>query len=74
MPGGGCRFTTFESALACLVSLLLYAGYTSVASAAKWRHDREADALAEPLLSEVYHCCSPSIEQLAAGCPTYIAW
>lgn len=47
------RFTTFESALACLVSLLLYIGYRSVASAAKWRHDQEADALAEPLLSEV---------------------
>ena len=49
------RFTTFESAVACLVSLLLFVAYQRASSCYRWTRSREEDALAEPLLSEVTH-------------------
>ena len=45
-----CRFTTFESGLACLVSLLLYWGYQRLAAFQRWRTSRKAAPQQEQLL------------------------
>jgi hypothetical protein len=45
-----CRFTTIESALACLVSLLLYWGYQKLAALVRWRRNRKRAQSQDPLL------------------------
>ena len=49
------RFTTFESALACLVSLVLYGIYQYTLKCWKWREGKRPSASQQPLLLEVRH-------------------
>ena len=46
-----CRFTTFESGLACLVSLLLHWGHQRFGAILRWRKYRRKE-LQQPLLQE----------------------
>lgn len=57
------RFTTFESAAACLLSLLLYRAYQYLAQCWRWRKSKNSSECQQPLLSDnevmpAYSLCS----------------
>ena len=57
-----CRFTTLESALACLVSLLLYWGHQRFAAILQWRRNRRLE-LQQPLLQKEALDTQPAVSQ-----------
>jgi len=57
-----CRFTTFESALACMVSLLLYWVYQRLGQIQRWRVNRkERLQQKQPLLGKVDQGAEPAV-------------
>ncbi len=57
-----CRFTTLESGLACLVSLLLYWGHQRFAAILRWRRNRKKE-LQQPLLQKEALHTQPAVSQ-----------